>query len=125
VSDHVAYFGDWFATACELAGAPVPVGLDSISFVPELLGQTARQSRHEFLYWEFHEGGFKQAALLDGRWKGIRADRREAPITLYDLRSDPGETNDVAASHPDLVARLHDYLGRARTPSPEWEPRWR
>ncbi|MBK9137824.1 MAG: arylsulfatase [Verrucomicrobia bacterium] len=124
-TDHVAYFGDWFATACELAGAAVPAGLDSISFVPELQGRAGAQARHEFLYWEFHEGGFTQAALFAGRWKGIRSGRPDAPLVLYDLQSDPGETKDVAAAQPQIVARISDYLGRARTPSPDWEPRWR
>ena len=72
-TDHVAYFGDWMATAAELAGAKAPDGCDSISFVPTLLGKSAAQPQHEFLYWEFHEGGFKQAALYQGRWKGIRS----------------------------------------------------
>src|SRR5690606_10599087 len=69
-SGHVAYFGDWFATAAELAGAELPDGLDSISFVPTLLGKPDQQGEHEFLYWEFHERGFLNAALYRGRWKG-------------------------------------------------------
>ena len=96
-TDHVAYFGDWMATAAELAGAEVPDGCDSISFVPTLLGQTSEQPRHEFLYWEFHEGGFKQAALYQGRWKGIRSGGPDAPVVLYDLREDIAEKTDVAA----------------------------
>ncbi len=38
--DHVAYFGDWMATACELSGAKLPSDRDSLSFVPALLGKT-------------------------------------------------------------------------------------
>ena len=72
-TDHVAYFGDWMATATELGGATVPPECDSISFVPTLMDQPDRQPCHEFLYWEFHERGFRQAALYQGRWKGIRA----------------------------------------------------
>ena len=109
-TDHVAYFGDWMATAAELAGAEVPDGCDSISFVPTLLGQTAKQQRHEFLYWEFHEGGFKQAALYQGRWKGIRSGGPDAPVVLYDLREDIAEKTDVAAEHPDIAAKIGAYL---------------
>jgi arylsulfatase A-like enzyme len=58
-SDHVGSFADWMATAAKLAGAKVPSGRDSISFVPTLLGKPESQAKHEFLYWEFHEGGFK------------------------------------------------------------------
>ena len=109
-TDHVAYFGDWMATAAELAGAEVPDGCDSISFVPTLLDPTAKQRRHEFLYWEFHEGGFKQAALYQGRWKGIRSGGPDAPVVLYDLRDDIAEKTDVAAEHPDIAAKIGAYL---------------
>ena len=49
---HVAYFGDWMATATELAWATVPDGCDSISFVPTLRGEADKQPKHDFLYWE-------------------------------------------------------------------------
>ena len=62
-SDHVAYFGDWMSTATDLAGVAPPNNTDSLSFAPTLLGTKAKQKEHEFLYREFHEGGFKQAAL--------------------------------------------------------------
>ncbi len=71
VSDHIGYFGDFLATAAELAGVQVPSGLDSISFLPTLLGQTQNQKTHEYLYWEFHEGGFKQSIRM-GNWKAVR-----------------------------------------------------
>lgn len=124
VSGHVGYFGDWMATAAELAGTEVPEGCDSISFVPTLLGEPGAQTEHEFLYWEFHEGGFKQAAIYEGRWKGIRAGAADAPVVVFDLQNDIGETNDVAADDPDIATKISAYLQQARTPSPEWEPRW-
>jgi arylsulfatase A-like enzyme len=120
VSAHVGYFGDFFATAAELAGVKPPAGLDSISLVPTLLGRP-NQQRHEFLYWEYHTGNnpTSQAALLDGRWKGIQASR-QSPLELYDLVSDPGETRNVAAEHPDIAARLAKHLSTARSDSPNW-----
>ncbi len=123
VSDHVAYFGDWFTTAAELAGARAPEGLDSVSFAPTLLGRPQEQARSEFLYWEFHERGFTQAALHQGRWKGIRGPSADAPLILYDLENDIGETTDVAARHPGIVAKIGDYLDTARTESADWTPR--
>ena len=122
-SAHVAYFGDWFATACELAEARVPADLDSISFVPTLLGHGQSQRSHEYLYWEFHEGGFSQAALYQGRWKAIRERSRSAPLKLYDLREDIAEQTDLAAAHPELAARLDDYLKTARSESADWPAR--
>lgn len=121
-SKHVGYFGDWMATAAELAGARAPEHIDSLSFAPALMGRP--QKRHEFLYWEFHEGGFKQAALYQGCWKGIRSGGPDKPVVLYDLEHDIAEKDDVAAQHPEIADRISAYLKTARTDAPEWKPRW-
>jgi arylsulfatase A-like enzyme len=113
------------ATAAELAGAPTPAGTDSLSLSPTLLGHAESQKRHEFLYWEFHEGGFKQAALYQGRWKGIRSGAPDAPVVLYDLENDIAEKTNVAAQHPDIAKKIGDYLRTARTDLPDWKPKWR
>jgi arylsulfatase A-like enzyme len=119
VSTHVGYFGDFMATATELAGAAVPEALDSLSLVPTLLGR-GRQQKHDLLYWEFHESGFSQAVLLDGRWKGIRLKRPDTPIQLYDLRHDIGETNNLADARPKLIKRVTAQMEAARSDSPLW-----
>lgn len=121
---HPAYFGDWMATAAELAGVEPPSDVDSISFLPTLLGESDRQQAHDFLYWEFHEGGFKQAALYQGRWKGHREENPDSPIRLYNLDHDIGEQFDVAADHPQVADVISQYLARARTENPHWEPKW-
>ena len=124
-SEHVAYFGDWMATAAELSGAKMPEGCDSISFVPTLLGNSAeKQQQHEFLYWEFHENGFQQAALYRGRWKGIRTGSPDAAVVLYDQQTDIAEKTDVASQHPDIAATIGTYLSTARTVSANWVPNW-
>jgi arylsulfatase A-like enzyme len=120
----VGYFGDWLATAAELAGAPAPANVDSLSFAPTLFGQAA-QKRHEFLYWEFHEGGFQQAALYQGRWKGLRSGSPDAPVVLYNLQSDIAEQTDIAAQHPAVTKEISAYLQSARSSLPDWEPQWR
>jgi len=122
-SPHVAYFGDWMATAAELAGTKPPTPNDSISFVPTLIGK-ATQKSHEFLYWEFHEGGFKQAALYRSRWKGIRSSGPNEPVVLYDVTNDIGEKTNVAKAQPEIAETIGTYLKSARTASPEWEPKW-
>ena len=73
-SDHPAYFGDLMATAAELLGVTAPGKLDSISILPTLLGQTDKQLKREFLYWEFLERRGAQAVVLGetGRWKALR-----------------------------------------------------
>jgi hypothetical protein len=113
------------ATAADLAGAKLPRGLDSISLVPTLCGQPDQQRRHPYLYWEFHEGGFDQAVILNGRWKGLRLDHRSAPIEIYDLQTDIGETRNVAPEHPDLVAEIGLLMHRAHTDSESWPIRER
>lgn len=121
VSNHVGYFGDFLATAAELAGVRPPPDLDSISLVPTLLGRPAEQARHEYLYWEFYERGISQAVLLDGRWKGIRLKSLAAPLELYDLRHDLAEQQDVAAEHPELVARIGRIMDTARVDNEFWK----
>jgi arylsulfatase A-like enzyme/cyclophilin family peptidyl-prolyl cis-trans isomerase len=120
VSEHVGYFGDFMATAAELAGTKPAAQLDSISFVPAMLGEDLRQKAHEWLYFEFHEGGFTSSAILEGRWKGIRKGRANSTMEVYDLKADLRETNNLAARRPDLVRRIGAYLDTARSESPDW-----
>ncbi|MFN7363986.1 MAG: arylsulfatase [Pirellulaceae bacterium] len=122
-SHHVSYQGDLFATALELAEQKAPPPPDSISLAKELRGNGATE-QHEFLYWEFHEQGFRQAALYQGRWKGIRSGGADKPIVLYDLLNDPSESNDVAADHPQIVGSIDRYLRDARSDSIHWPARW-
>jgi arylsulfatase A-like enzyme len=118
VSDHVGYFGDFPATAAELAAVEPPANLDAISLVPTLLGQGKKQKWHEYLYWEFHEGGFKQAVRM-GDWKALRLGM-EKTVELYNLKNDLGEKIDVAAQHVDILAKMEGYLKSGRTESPDW-----
>jgi hypothetical protein len=112
--------GDLMATVAELTGVKPPANLDSLSLVPTLLGRGQKQKKHEFLYREFHEGGSSQAVLMNGRWKGIRLERRTAPLELYDLQNDIGEGKNVAAEHPEIVAEIEAYLKTARNDNPDW-----
>src|SRR5262249_1940343 len=105
VSPHVGYFGDIMATFAELAGAKAPKGTGSLSFVPALLGR-GDQPKHEFLYWEFYEGGVSQAVLLDSHWKGIREGNITAPVRLFDLQTDLAEQTNIADRNPEVVARI-------------------
>ena len=122
-SDHVAYFGDLFATAAELAGAEPPYGLDSVSFVPTLLGEGG-QAEHDHLYWEFYERGSKQA-VRKGRWKAIFRPLGSRTPALYDLANDLAETRDVATDHPDVVAEMIGIAADEHVPDPNWTPQGR
>ncbi len=117
VSDQMWAFWDFLPTAAELAGTDAPKGIDGISMLPAILDGKA-QAEHPPLYWEFHERGFHQAARM-GDWKGIRLGTTR-PLELYDLSTDPGESKNVASSHPDVVAKIEAYLKDARTDSTEF-----
>jgi len=110
-SDHVSAFWDLMPTACELAGIDAPEGGDGISYLPALLDRDD-QAKHEYLYWEFKEQGGKQGVRL-GPYKGIRLNTNkvpDGPIELYDLRTDLGEQTNIAADHPDVVARIRQIM---------------
>jgi arylsulfatase A-like enzyme len=119
-SDHVWAFWDFLPTACELAGVAAPKGLDGISIVPTLTGK-GEQKRHDFLYWEFHEGGTSQAVRY-GNWKAIRPSPSKA-LELYDVVADPGEKKNVAGENPAVVEKIEAYLKTARTDSKEFPVR--
>ncbi len=119
-SGYAGSFADVMATAADLANVSPPENTDSLSLVPELTGHADQQKQHEFLYWEFHEGGFRQACLYQGRWKGIRY--LGEPLQLFDTDVDVAENTDLAAEHPDLSEKLAAYLDNARWPNPDWEP---
>lgn len=116
-SDHVWAFWDFLPTACDLAGIDTPKGLDGISIAPTLTGK-GEQKRHEFLYWEFHEGGTAQAVRY-GNWKGIRTAPGKA-LELYDIVADPAEKKNVATDNAAVVEKIEAYLKTARTESKEF-----
>ncbi|MDZ4858144.1 MAG: hypothetical protein SGI88_04115, partial [Candidatus Hydrogenedentes bacterium] len=121
---HIWAFWDFLPTACELAGVAAPAAIDGISIVPALAKYGVpnpagiQQELHEFLYWEFHEQGTRQA-VRTGNWKAVRM-RLGAPLELYDIVTDPGESHDVAANHPEVIAKIEVYLKDARTPHENW-----
>jgi len=119
-TDHVSAFWDFLPTACDVAGVPTPAHTDGISYLPTLLGDSDRQKAHERLYWEFYEDGGKRAALLGGRWKGIQTGRDkdpQAPIQVFDLVADPGETTDVSLQNPEILEQVRTAFREEHTPS--------
>jgi arylsulfatase A-like enzyme len=117
VSDAAWWFADFPPTAAALAGVRPPAGLDGVDVTPLLTGRGRPPARPP-LYWEFHEGGFKQA-LREGHWKAVRL-AADAPLELYDLNRDPGEAHNLAAARPDIAGRLARLMDEARTDSPDW-----
>jgi len=113
-SDRVVGFEDILPTLAEIAGAgdDVPNDVDGISFAATLRGRT--QPARDFLYREFPSYG-GQVSVRMGKWKAIRQKlqrKPDAPIELYDLAADVGESKDVAGDHPDIVAKARRIIAR-------------
>jgi arylsulfatase A len=118
VSDEPWAFWDFLPTAVELAGGKLPseMKVDGVSLVPFLKGGPAPQ--REYFYWELHEGKPIQA-LRFGDWKAIRNGPGK-PLELYDLKNDTAEAKNLAAEHPDLVAKAEALIQQAHTDDPNW-----
>lgn len=98
-SDALIYLMDLFPTFCELAGAPVPAGVEGRSLRPILRGRETKV--RDVLYTGYRDG---QRAVRDERWKLIRyplVDRTQ----LFDLQADPRELANLA-DQPAQAERL-------------------
>ncbi|MDF2159165.1 arylsulfatase [Algoriphagus sp. CAU 1675] len=118
-SEHPSAFWDWLPTFAEITGSEVPEGIDGISFLPTLLGNE-NQSKHDFLYWEFHELGGRQAVLKDG-WKLVKLnvkDPEKTQIELFNLNEDVSESTDLSGKFPERVKELEALINQAHQPNP-------
>jgi len=117
VSDHVSTFWDMMPTLADLVKKEVPTRTDGISFLPTLLNEED-QEQHEYLYWEFHIQGGRQA-IRKGNWKAVLYDieKDATNIELYDLSKDMKEENNVAKEHPEVVAELLKIMKEAHVES--------
>ncbi|QDU62969.1 Arylsulfatase [Planctomycetes bacterium Pan216] len=116
VRDQLGTGTDWMATLAELTGVALPERkLDSQSLVPVIKSAKAH-SPHKVYHWQ--TGGRKkpQWAVREGDWKLIgnpRDTSNKGPLTkkdqlfLVNLADDVSEMTNVAAEHPEIVARLH------------------
>ena len=106
---------DLFATFADLLGHEIAAdeGEDSYSFLPLLKHPGAAHSRPPVIHhsangmFAIREGRHK---LILGNGSGGRQRPRGKPFVkpyqLYDMQSDPSETKNLAAAHPELVERL-------------------
>ncbi|MFM1943489.1 MAG: hypothetical protein RI897_2471 [Verrucomicrobiota bacterium] len=118
---------DIFATACQAAQTQTPNPIEGISFLPALLGQPQRLPDRP-LYFVRREGnanygGKTIEALINGPWK-ILQDSPWQPLELYNLESDPEETNNLRDTNPDVFSQMSASLRRmvqygGQTP---WQP---
>ena len=100
---------DIFATACDVAGEGVPKNVDGISFLPTLLGAKQEEPARDH-YFIRREGGPQYGgktidAVIHGGWKLLQ-DSPFAPQELYNLKTDPQETTDLAAKERKIFLEL-------------------
>ena len=136
VSDALISELDLLASLAALTRQAVPAGqaTDSSNVLPALLGQS-RQGRTSLV----EEA--RVLAIVDGPWKLIDRSQRPgahpaagelhlgggaearqdklspyptAPLELYNLETDPYESHNVAANHPEIVHRLQTELAVLR-----------
>jgi arylsulfatase len=101
--------------------------VDGISMAATLLGK--KQPERPFLYREFPAYGGQQMIRM-GDWKlvrqnllpagGSKAKGRAPMLELFNLKADPAEAANVAAQHPDIVAKLEKAAGEQHVKSAEF-----
>lgn len=101
VCDEPFFSCDFFPMIARAAGARLPNDrvIDGRDPIETLAGKG--RSPHDALFFEFR----KYSAVRSGRYKLLRISA-DAPRTLFDLQTDIGEVRDIAAEHPETVARL-------------------
>lgn len=119
VTDHLSAFHDVLPTVCQLLEEDIPTQNTGLSFLPTLLGQTDKQEKHDWVYFEFRKPGAKEIhsqALRFDNWKTFKKNGK--PIQLFDLSKDPFEKENLAQNkeHHDIVKKAKSYMAQATSP---------
>ena len=130
ISDEVVSLADWFATSAAIVQSPVPdnAGEDSYNLLPVLLGEDYHHTLREATVFHSMRGEFD---IQKGVWKLILCNEKMAggswvpdkrydsassqagtPFQLYNLETDPGETNNLYDKHPDKVEELKALISK-------------
>ena len=119
---------DIYPSLCELAGLPIPAGLDGSSFAAALKNPgTAKTKEAVFHVYPRSPRGLGE---LYGRavrteryrlveWKKAGADPETAILELYDYPADPEESKNLAGSQPEIVAKLRAILAKQPEAKPQ------
>jgi arylsulfatase A len=111
---------DLFTTSLRVAGEEVPRDreIDGADIMP-LLADTGKVERGAYFYYR----GTRLFAARLGRYKahymtqsgyGPGPEKHDPPL-LFDLETDPGESFDVAKTHPDVLEAIAREVERHRT----------
>ncbi len=124
---------DIFPTAMAAAGVKISSGqpLDGVNLLPYMLGETKARP-HQTLYWKsgnkwaVRDGDMKAVSgnseVNAGKGKNTKKGNPSTEVLLFDLSNDISESNNLAASQPDDVARLVNLYTewKKNFPAPTW-----
>ena len=127
-NDAICGMFDVLPTFAALAGARLPGDrdLDGVDIRSVLLGEPGARPPHEVFYYY---RGLQLEAVRDAEWKLVlpstaanagskakgKAGATAATTTrLFNLKADIGESTDVAAQHPEIVARLERFVAQMK-----------
>ncbi|MCH2181880.1 MAG: sulfatase [Mariniblastus sp.] len=131
--DELASTIDILPTVARLLNTELPKHkIDGHDIRPLIFGEAGATSPHQAFYC-YYKGGELQA-VRDRRWKlhaphsyrtlngrtggtggkPVKYDQQKIGAELFDLKNDVGETTDVSAQHPQVVARLMAELEKGR-----------
>jgi len=127
---------DLFPTIADLIGAKLPDHkIDGLDVWPLIIGAAGAKNPHEGYAYYYGVNELQSVVTGDGRWKlqlphtyrtlngrpggtnGIPVKYEQRKIEkaeLYDLVNDIGETQDVAAAHPEIVQQLEAFAETTR-----------
>ncbi len=124
VSDEVWSALDLLPTLAALSGAQQPAKpIDGFDVSGLWLGQAGWKSPYDatgFFYYRIEQlqavrsGPWKLYLPLEAKFTSLARKTGAAPLELFDVRADLDESRNVAAEHPDVVARLTGLADRAR-----------
>jgi arylsulfatase A-like enzyme len=125
LSDEVVSTMDLYASLASLTGAELPkdAALDTTDVLGALLGEKNAKGRSELVQQDNGSGG--TFGFRSGNWKLLRHDSKKASnlvverkltgtdvpqYQLFDLSVDPGESEDLFATQPEVASRLQARL---------------
>jgi len=114
---------DIYPTLSELAGLPAPAGLDGKSFA-RVLTDPAAETRDHVIH-VYPRSGLLGRAIRTAthrlvEWKAPGEPADKAVLELYDYSADPAETENLAASQPETVAKLRAILATHPEAKPQF-----
>lgn len=115
---------DIYPTLSELAGLAPPDAVDGVSFAGVVNDPTA--TARQSVIHVYPRGNRLGRAIRTPRyrmvqWKPIGGSDQEAEYELYDYRSDPLETRNIATAKPDVLKDLQAVLATHPAPKPQWK----